>query len=356
MEDEDQMRQRRQKPLRHSRVLRYDRLVGMAKTEIPEQMENAPRSPILSMKRAHHLFLLSLLASALCAQSSSDPRSRRNKGTNLKPATVAVFASGDFYGMPYRLIEPLEIKDGVRYPLILNLHGRAGIGDDNLSSLRPWSATFADPEWRAAFPCFVVTPQSWSSWSAFNERPPEMTPETIAQFPKIWQRLIQARLSDVSELSTGSLTMTFLLLDQMAREFPIDTDRVYVLGHSMGGFGSWNAIWTDPERFAAAIPSAGGLTPWKDPAKFKNVPVWAFHGTDDPTVPYAFSQRIFDRLAEVGGNIKLTAMDGVKHGSSAHAFAYEGDDPEKGWTTSSASEKCDPTPRIWDWLFRQRRR
>ena len=70
------------------------------------------------MKRVHHIFLFSLLASALCAQSSSDPRNRRNKGTNLKPATVAVFASGDFYGMPYRLIEPLEIKDGVRYPLI----------------------------------------------------------------------------------------------------------------------------------------------------------------------------------------------------------------------------------------------
>ena len=38
--------------------------------------------------------------------------------------------------------------------VILNLHGRAGIGDDNLSSLRPWSATFADPEWRAAYSLF----------------------------------------------------------------------------------------------------------------------------------------------------------------------------------------------------------
>ena len=349
------MPQRTQEPLRRSRVLVYDRRVGMAKAKIPEQTENAPRSPALSMKRVRHIFLFSLLASALCAQSSVDPRNRRNKGTNLKPATVAEFAPEDFYGMPYRLIQPLEIKDGVRYPVILNLHGRAGIGDDNLSSLRPWSATFADPEWRAAYPCFVVTPQSWSSWAAFNERPPEMTPEMIAQFPKIWQRFMQARLSDRAELSTGSLTMTFLLLDQMAREFPIDTDRVYVLGHSMGGFGSWNAIWTDPERFAAAVPSAGGLPPWKDPAKFKNVPVWAFHGTDDPTVPYAFSQHIFDRLAEVGGNIKLTAMDGVRHGSAAHAFVYEGDDPEKGWITSSASEQCDPTPRIWDWLFRQKR-
>jgi len=312
------------------------------------------------MKQHTSLFIilqlsLFLLASSLYAQASGDPSQRRNKGTSLKPAIIAEFAAESFYGMPYRLIQPLEVKDGVRYPLILNLHGRAGIGDDNVSSLRPWSATFADPEWRASYPCFVVTPQSWSSWSAFNERPPEMTPETIAQYSKMWQRFLQAWLSRGGELSTGSLTMTFLLLDHMAREFPVDTDRVYVLGHSGGGFGSWNAIWTDPERFAAAIPSAGGLPPWKDPAKFKDVPVWAFHGTDDPIVPFGFSQQIFDRLKEVEGNMKLTALDGVRHGSSRQAFRYTGDDAEKGWQTYNASDRCDTTENSWDWLFRQKR-
>jgi hypothetical protein len=72
-------------------------------------------------------------------------------------------------------------------------------------------------------------------------------------------------------------------------------------------------------------------------------------------VPYALSQQIFDRLAEVGGKVKLTALDGVKHGSSTYAFVYEGDEPDKGWITTSSSEQCDPTPKIWDWLFRQKR-
>ena len=66
------------------------------------------------------------------------------------------------------------------------------------------------------------------------------------------------------------------LAADLAAEMVDGTD---LLGHSMGGFGTWNAIWHAPERFAAAIPSAGGLPPWRDPARFKDVPVWGtVHG------------------------------------------------------------------------------
>ncbi len=68
-----------------------------------------------------------------------------------------------FDGMPYRLLLPANFEAAEKYPLILNLHGRAGVGDDNESNLRNWSAKFVDATWRAKYPCIVVTPQAAGS-------------------------------------------------------------------------------------------------------------------------------------------------------------------------------------------------
>jgi predicted peptidase len=118
--------------------------------------------------------------------------------------------------------------------------------------------------------------------------------------------------------------------------------------------GSWNAVWAAPDRFAAAIPSAGGLLPWKNPAKFKHASIWASHGGSDPVVPTDFSREIFARMKQVNGNLKYTELKGVKHNASQFAFYYEGDEPEKGYVTQYSSEKCDKTANVWDWLFAQR--
>ena len=132
-------------------------------------------------------------------------------------------------------------------------------------------------------------------------------------------------------------------------------DRVYVLGHSMGGAGSWNAIWANPGMFAAAIPSAGGLTPGKDRSNFADLPIWAFHGSADTIVPTDFTREIFADLKKLGGNMKYTELQGVKHNASTFGFEYEGDDEVKGYITQYASDRCDKTPGVWDWLFRQKR-
>ncbi len=296
--------------------------------------------------------LFALVFATVAAFSQSDAR---NRGSGLSAAQLALFESRDFHGMPYRLLLPENYDPSKAYPLILNLHGRAGIGDDNVSQLRNWSAVFTTAKWRANYPCIMVAPQSWDSWSVFNERYPKITPADIAALPAAWRERFEENRYTEDYVSTGSLSMAFLLLDEIAREYAIDTDRVYVLGHSMGGFGSWNAIWADPDRFAAAIPSAGGLLPWKDARRFREVPVWAFHGDADPTVPFEFTQAIFERLTDLKGNMKLTTLGGVKHNAANFGFVYEGDDSDKRWITDNSSNRCDNTPDVWEWLFRQTR-
>lgn len=276
----------------------------------------------------------------------------RNKGASIPAEALNSYQAFDFEGMPYRFLLPENYDSSKKYPLILNLHGRAGIGDDNESHMRNWTEVFVDSDWRNQYPCIVVAPQSWDSWSIFNERIPELSPDEIAGFGPDFKARFDSGRYKTDTVSTASLSMAFLLVDKISRDYSVDTKRIYVMGHSMGGAGSWNAIWAAPERFAAAIPSAGGLAPWKDTTRFKNVPIWAFHGDSDPTVPFSFSQVIFDAIKAVKGNMKFTVLKDVKHNASSYAFYYKGD--EDGHVTLSSSKKCDPTPNVWDWLFRQK--
>jgi predicted peptidase len=296
-----------------------------------------------------------LLFISLTAFGQSDPRNTRNKGAGVPEKVIEAYEPASFHGMPYRLLLPKDYDSSMRYPLILSLHGRAGIGNDNLSQFRAWTSIFVDPGWRKKYPCIVVVPQSWDSWLVFNERAPD--PENSDQTWKsaVWEKWFAKRGYPSDQISTGSLTLAFLLVDEISRRLSVDEDRVYVLGHSMGGFGSWNVIWHDPGRFAAAIPSAGGLPPWKDPARFKDVPVWAFHGSADPVVPVEFTREIFERIKKVGGIVKFTELGGVKHGANTYAFKYKGDDPDKRFITHSSNNRCDKTEDIWEWLFSQRR-
>ena len=297
----------------------------------------------------HLLAFLALGTPLLDAQNQT-----RNRGAGIEPEILDAYQALNFQGMPYRFLLPENYNPGKKYPLILNLHGRAGIGDDNESQMRNWTAVFVDENWRKKYPCVVVAPQSWDSWSIFNERIPELTPEQIEAFSPAWQARFNTGRYSTDMVSTGSMTMAFLLVDEIARNYSIDTKRIYVMGHSMGGFGSWNAIWAEPDKFAAAIPSAGGILPWKDVTRFKHVPVWTFHGDIDPTVSVDYTRDIFAAMKVAGGNLKFTELENVKHNAGNYAFYYQGDDSENGHITHTSSDLCDPTPNVWDWLFRQK--
>ena len=258
-----------------------------------------------------------------------------------------------FKDMPYRLMKPIDFDANQQYPLILSLHGAGGRGKDNLKNLRNWNTIMAEEAQRRKYPCFVVVPQTEARWRLPKKL--ELTSEFIATLPDVWQeRLNQPRFKD-DDGSKGDLGKVYDLLDQLAETYPIDTNRVYCLGHSMGGGGTWTAIYEAPQRFAAAIPSAGGFSPWQDIKRITHIPIWAFHGDADPTVPVEFTRDAFRQLKELAGNMKYTELKDVKHNVNTYAFVYKGDDPEQGFVTHYASDQCDKTPDVWEWLFAQTR-
>jgi len=101
------------------------------------------------------------------------------------------------------------------------------------------------------------------------------------------------------------------MLDYVLENFPeIDKDRVYVMGYSMGGKGTWVWINQSADRFAAAaIGGAGGGSVIDDVTKLVNLPLWLFVGGDDG--PAAGMQSMVNQLRAAGNvNVKCTVFDG----------------------------------------------
>ena len=112
------------------------------------------------------------------------------------------------------------------------------------------------------------------------------------------------------------------LLDEIEQNYRVDPERVYVTGLSMGGYGTWQMAFHCPERIAAAAPICGGGK-WFFKDRLKDVPIWAFHGANDPVVPLKESEEMVAAVKSAGGTAKLTVYPGVEHNSWDKAYADE---------------------------------
>jgi predicted peptidase len=109
------------------------------------------------------------------------------------------------------------------------------------------------------------------------------------------------------------------LLDEVISNYGVDTDRIYVTGLSMGGFGTWLLAIAQPQRFAAIAPICGGGLPEKA-CLIKDLPVWAFHGAKDELVPIQRTQEMVEALQECGGNVRFTVYPEAGHDSWTQTY------------------------------------
>ena len=92
---------------------------------------------------------------------------------------------------------------------------------------------------------------------------------------------------------------------KIADEAFTDTERIYLMGASMGGYATWQLGMSMPEIFSAIVPICGGGMYW-NAARLVNLPVWAFHGEKDDVVLKEESIKMVDAVNNNGGNAKLT--------------------------------------------------
>jgi predicted peptidase len=238
----------------------------------------------------------------------------KSQSDGLEKKFEARTQKGDWV-MPYRLFRP---EAEAKLPLVVYLHGSGGQGDDNLRQLglgnifgtRVWLL----PGNQKTFPCYVLVPQTDRGWVRYD--------------PAQWDK---GNAVIVPGLGEGA-RMVLEIIDGLRRDFPIDEGRIYVMGQSMGGAGTWNIITNRAQFFAAAVICCGSISS-EDGTGSIETPVWNFHGASDQTVPVSESR---DRIAarrKAWGHPLYTEYAGVDHNVWEWAFTE---------------------PALVKWLFSQR--
>jgi predicted peptidase len=88
----------------------------------------------------------------------------------------------------------------------------------------------------------------------------------------------------------------------------------------MGGMGTFEILRRKPKAFAAAFAICGG-DHVENVKKYKNVPLWIFHGGKDTTVPLSKSEAVVNELKRLNRPAKFTVYPEAGHNSWDPAFA-----------------------------------
>jgi predicted peptidase len=206
--------------------------------------------------------------------------------------------------LPYRILYPENYNKSASYPLVLFLHGAGERGNDNEKQLVHGASLFTDPQNRQKYPAIVVFPQCPENgfWAPIKE----------------WDN----GFSFInSKEPTPSMQMVIRLLKQIRKEEAVDSRRIYVMGLSMGGMGTFDLICRQPKTFAAAIPICGGVS-LERLKNVKHMPIRIYHGGSDDVVSPEHSRNAYIELKALGSTkVEYIEFPGVKHNSWDFAFA-----------------------------------
>jgi predicted esterase len=179
---------------------------------------------------------------------------------------------------PYRVFIPAAYDGTKPTPLLVALHG---MGGDENSMFDGYKETLKREAEREGF--IVVCPKGRESASMYRG-PAEQ---------------------DVLDV-----------MAQAERDYKIDLKRVYLMGHSMGGYGTWSVAIAHPDLFAALGPISGGGDTTAM-LKIKSIPEYVVHGDDDRTVNVSQSRRMVEAGKKAGANITYVEVPGGSHVSVA---------------------------------------
>jgi predicted peptidase len=186
----------------------------------------------------------------------------------LRAASVADFSDFSLRNglnqvlLPGRLYTPPEaqVPGAAPRPLIINLAGGGGSGTDNSIQLGfITDVMMAQAQQRGAF---IYAPQTVSSWS-----------------------------------TTTVTSQVMTMIDRAISTLNADTHRIYIMGYSLGSYGTRTMLSRYDGRFAAAVPISGGI-PASDfvPARLIDTPIFAFHSRDDASASVSATRSIISSI------------------------------------------------------------
>ncbi|MEO8466439.1 MAG: alpha/beta fold hydrolase [Gammaproteobacteria bacterium] len=212
--------------------------------------------------------------------------------------------------MPYHLYVPSSYDPNVGAPLVVALHGYGGNQDYFFAVVKDDLQALCD-----RYGYIFVAPMGYSvsGWYGAPMSVPGGPPPTSGNQPARAlpppqtgtpeEQLRERRLSEQDVLNVVEL---------VKKEYKIDPRRVYLMGHSMGGFGAWYLGAQHADLWAAVAPMSGTRAEHAiDIKTLSKLPVLvAVGGEEVPTV--AASKAKVDQLKAAGG---VTAYVEIEKGT-----------------------------------------
>ena len=182
---------------------------------------------------------------------------------------------------------------------------------------------FLNPANQDKYPAYVLFPQCpQDCFWAFGKRP-----VSFENGPEGFFSITQNEDLPAITVAVKELILKYLSLPET------DPARVYIMGLSMGGMGTFDMVSRFPELFAAAIPICGAAAKGSL-APARNVKFRIYHGDADNVVPVECSRNAYRELKAAGADVEYFEFAGCNHGSWNPAFN---------------------TPDFMEWLFAQKK-
>jgi predicted peptidase len=238
-------------------------------------------SPCKSMKL--FFIIITFLLSPLWSQVevSKLPKDLAKKTASLNPEFL-IFGKG-------------QATKNKKIPLLIYLHGGGGVGDE-IRKVERQPRRLLETIKKAGHKCLCVVPQAIKS----------------ARDQKKRGGWIPADLD--------------LLLEHLKKILPVDENRIYLTGNSMGGYGTFVWAASSPDHFAAIAPMVGGLgsggprdvTPKLDEwgKNLAKIPMKAYYGKKDRVVPADRGEMVMKAIKKAGGTkAQLIILPEEGHGA-----------------------------------------
>ena len=236
------------------------------------------------IRLAHRLLALMTVFAVLAAKPVLAQRPASQAQAAQRPTTGFLLRTfkDDAGDHKYTVFVPRNYTPAKKWPVILFLHGAGERGNDGVLPTTVGIGPIIQQR-EATFPFVVVFPQS----------------------EDMRGRLLKGWSVDTPDGARG-----LKILEQVEKDFSIDSKREILTGWSMGGYGVWEWAAAAPERWLSVVPmSGGGDRAWGE--KLKNVPIWAWHGAKDRSVRVERSRDMIEAIRAAGGNPRYTeAADG----------------------------------------------
>jgi len=202
--------------------------------------------------------------------------------------------------LPYRILYPKNFDTTKEYPVVFFLHGSGQRGNDNEKQLVHFVNYFASDSIRSIFEFIAVLPQCATGdyWGTVNRR--EISGGLEFDF-----------LPNEKQGKSGESFVK--LVYELKKKSYISNDKLYLTGMSMGGIGTMDILYRNPDLFKAALVICGGGNPNYVQNFATKVPIWFFHGDKDNVVKTESAYQLVEAIRKAGGEPKMTIYEGIGH-------------------------------------------